>query len=63
MYAQRALSSGCFGGTSQVSGTLSPSRSIAQYAACFSIDWNVNGLFNRYTSSISAIFFSHSRGW
>ena len=47
MYAQRALSSGFFGGTSQVCGTFSPSRSIAQYAACFSIDWNVNGLLSR----------------
>ena len=36
---------------------------MAQYALCFSIDWNVNGLLSRYTSSISATFFSHSRGW
>ena len=63
MYAYRELSSGFLYGTSTVSGTLSPSRIIAQYAACFSIDWNVNGLFSRYTSSISAIFLSHSRGW
>ena len=26
------------------------------------MDWNVNGPFIRYTSSIRAIFFSHSRG-
>ncbi len=50
-------------GTSTVSGTFMPSRIIAQYAACFSIDWNVNGEFSRYTLSISEIFFSHSRGW
>jgi hypothetical protein len=34
-------------GTSQVSGTLSPSRIMAQYAACFSIDWKVKGLLSR----------------
>ena len=34
-------------GISHVSGTLRPSRIIAQYAECFSIAWNVNGLFRR----------------
>ena len=42
-----ALSGGFLYGTSTVSGTLSPRRIIAQYAACFSIDWNVNGLLSR----------------
>jgi hypothetical protein len=46
-----------------VPGICSPSRIIAQYAECFSMDWNVNGLLSRYTSSISATFFSHSLGW
>jgi hypothetical protein len=63
VYAHRALSTGCLYGTSTVSGTFSPSRIIAQYAACFSIDWNVNGLLSRYTPSIRATFLSHSRGW
>ena len=35
---------------------------MAQYAACFSIAWNVKGLLSRCTSFISATFFSHSRG-
>jgi hypothetical protein len=34
-------------GTSTVSGTLMPSRISAQYAACFSMDWKVNGLLSR----------------
>ena len=25
--------------------------------------WNVNGELSKYTSSIKAIFFSHSLGW
>ncbi len=36
---------------------------MAQYAACFSMAWKVNGELSRYTSSISATFLSHSRGW
>ena len=60
--SKRRLRGGSLCGISHVAGTFSPSRIIAQYAACFSIAWNVNGLFRRYTSSISAIFFSHSRG-
>ncbi len=63
VYAHRALSTGCLYGTSTVSGTFNPRRIIAQYAECFSIDWKENGLLSRYTSSMSATFFSHSRGW
>ena len=36
--AYLTLSGGFLYGTSTVSGTLRPSRSIAQYAACFSMD-------------------------
>ena len=36
---------------------------MAQYAECFSIAWNVNGLLSRYVPLTSAAFFSHSRGW
>ena len=50
-------------GTRVVGGTLRPSRIIAQYALCFSIDWNVNGLLSRYVPLTSEAFFSHSRGW
>jgi hypothetical protein len=37
------LPAGSLCGTSTVRGTLIPSRMSAQYAACFSMDWNVNG--------------------
>ena len=47
MYAHRVLSTGFLYGTRIVSGIFSPSRSIAQYAECFSIDWKVNGLLSR----------------
>ena len=56
-------SGGFLFGSIHVAGTLRPSLIMAQYAACFSIDWNVKGLFIRYTSFINATFFSHSRGW
>ena len=41
------LSTGFLYGTRTVSGTCMPSRISAQYAECFSIDWNVNGEFIR----------------
>ncbi len=56
------MTGGTLCGISHVSGTRMPSRISAQYAECFSIAWNVNGLFSRYTSSISETFFSHARG-
>ena len=40
-------SGGTLCGISHVSGTRIPSRISAQYAECFSIAWNVNGLFSR----------------
>src|SRR4051795_5832271 len=59
---KRGFVGGTLCGISHVSGTRMPSRISAQYAECFSIAWNVNGLFSRYTSSISATFFSQARG-
>ena len=47
VYAYFACSGGFLYGTSTVSGTRSPSRSIAQYAACFSMLWKVKGLLSR----------------
>ena len=47
MYGKRGLSGGSLWGSSHVSGTFNPSRIIAQYAECFSIDWKVNGLLSR----------------
>ncbi len=47
MCSNCAIGVGTLCGINQVSGTFSPRRSIAQYAECFSIDWNVNGLFKR----------------
>ena len=45
--AYRSFSGPTFIGSIHVSGMLNPSRIIAQYAVCFSIDWNVNGSFSR----------------
>ena len=45
--AYRAFSGGFLYGISTVSGTCRPSRSMAQYAACFSMLWKVNGLLSR----------------
>src|SRR5215471_270285 len=61
MCSRRCIGAGSLCGTIHVSGTFSPRRIIAQYAECFSIAWNVNGLLSRYTSSISAHFLIHSR--
>ena len=47
MYSKRGIGVGDLCGTIHVVGTLSPSRIIATYAECFSIAWNVNGLFSR----------------
>ena len=44
---KRSFQGGCLCGINQVSGTFRPSRIIAQYAECFSIDWKVNGLLSR----------------
>ena len=43
----RSLTGGTLCGISHVSGTRIPSRISAQYAECFSIAWNVNGLLSR----------------
>jgi hypothetical protein len=47
MVWKRGFAGGSLCGISHVSGTFRPRRIIAQYAECFSIAWNVNGLFRR----------------
>src|SRR6202011_6030360 len=59
---KRGLSGGVLLGSIHVSGTFSPSRIIAQYAACFCMASNVNGLLSRCTRFIRVTFFNHSRG-
>ena len=45
--SKRSFAGGTLCGISHVSGTRMPRRISAQYAECFSIAWNVNGLFSR----------------
>lgn len=61
MTAVSPSSSYSLGGSIHVSGMGMPSFIIAQYDVCFSMDWIDHGLFRTYTSSISEIFFTHSR--
>ena len=38
-----------------------PSRIMAQYDVCFSIDWMAHGLLNTYRPSMTTDFLIHSR--